>query len=583
MYTYQYLQMISRSLKRKIVFALCILLSPSFNSVRAVEPGALTPRKPDYQLPILPQWQPDDTDEKDLNIKTPKKKKRQESVGARFILKSVLLTGNKNLSGKQLQTVVQPFINKATSRVDLEHIRQQLIQHYRQAGFLYPSVILPSQHISKGAVHYQIYEGQLTSINIKGAKRLNENYIRDRITLESDEPLLQSVLLEHFQLLLADPLIERVNGAVKPGANPGDTILDLDITRAKPYELYLGMDNYTPPGVGSYTGHLNGTIRNLTGQGDFLQIGLNGSEGMQAINSFFSLPFTPNDTRFNIGFQTSQSKIVDTSIEHLKVKNEFLGINAGINQPILHSLNHIFNLELQYDFRRTKTSVVDNPFQDGVGVQSNGKATVSSLRFIQNYLNRNNRRVISLRSSFNFGFDAFNATINASPDADGRYFSWQGQLRYLYKLDERGTELFFRTDLQFTSEPLLPLERFSLGGKYTIRGYRENEAVRDEGYAISIELRYPLWLQKEKKGQQLRIVPFFDYGQVWNKRNVLEVPDNFQDTKTLYSAGVGLTWQWQQFSAEFYWAKALNSPESVLQEYDLQDNGIHFQIQLQLL
>ena len=181
---------------------------------------------------------------------------------------------------------------------------------------------------------------------------------------------------------------------------------------------------------------------------------------------------------------------------------------------------------------------------------------------------------MSLRSSFNVGFDAFNATTNPAPVPDGRYFSWQGQLRYLHRLDERGTALFFRTDMQFASESLLPLERFALGGVYTVRGYREYELVRDEGYAMSVEIRYPLWQPSAMQGHQLRIVPFFDFGQAWNKH---------EEAKILYSAGVGLKWQWQQLGAEFYWAKALNRVDSVAQEYDAQDSGIHFQLQAQIL
>ena len=526
-----------------------------------------------HRSPALPKPQTSET-EMGLRIKVPAQQRQQVTASARFILKTVQFDGNKSLSDEQLQIVVQPFINQAVSRVDLESIRQLLIQHYRQAGYLYPSVILPSQHISKGLVRYQINEGHLVSINITGEERLNENYIRDRVSLDSDEPLQQAVLLERFQLLLADPMIERVNGAIKPGANPGETILDLAITRAKPYELYLIMDNYTPPSVGSYTGRLSGIVRNLTGQGDFLQLDFNGSEGLLAIDSYFSIPFTHYDTRFNIGVHASDVKVVDDTLKHLDIKNKFLDVNVGISQPFLRSLSRVVNLELQYNFRQSRTSVLGIPMALSLGVEEDGTATVSVIRFIQNFLDRNSDYVLSMRSSFNFGFDAFDATINPSPIPDGRYFSWQGQLHYIHRLDERGTEIFFRTDLQFASEPLLPLERFALGGIQTVRGYREYEVVRDEGYAMSLEVRYPLWLQGTEYGHQLRVIPFFDFGQAWNKH---------QEKVSLYSVGIGLNWQWRQFGAEFYWAKALNNLGKMNRQYDAQDAGIHFQLHAQIL
>ncbi len=558
--------------KQQLVYTVGLLLIQLFYSAQAFESGALYPAKPEYQLPKLPTWQPMPS-EKSIQIEKREQNIEKVSPGVQFILKKLQFEGNKSISHKQLQAVVQPLIDTAINRIDLENIRQKLIQHYRSKGFLYPSVILPDQHISQGKVHYQINEGQLTTINVKGTERLNEDYVRDRIQLDPDESLQQTILLERFQLLLSDPLIERVNGALKPGANPGDTILDLDIKRAKPYELYVGMDNYTPASVGAYTGHIGGVVRNLTGRGDFLQIDLTGSEGMQSISSFFSIPFTSYDTRFNIGYQGSQSKVVEGALDELDIENNFMDFNVGISQPVFRSLNRTFSLELQYAFRQTRTTILDTPIALGEGVEQNGKAKVSVIRFIQSHIERDGLSVLSLRSSLNLGFDVFNATINPSPQTDGRFFSWLGQLRYLRKIDDWGTELFFRSDIQLATESLLPLERFALGGINTVRGYRQNELVRDEGYALSAEFRIPLWQQSTQNGHDIRIIPFFDYGQAWN---------HHQKSKTLYSAGVGLKWNWRQLSAEFYWAQALNNPDVVDQEHDAQDSGIHFQLQARL-
>ncbi len=537
----------------------------------SLEPGVFIPPKPDYQLPAIPTPSIAPTD--GLLLENKGQATQFVKTRARFRLKKIQFEGNKSLSDAQLQVAVQAFINKVVSRVDLENIRLQLLQLYSKAGYLYPSVVLPSQHIKGGLVRYRINEGQLTQINIKGAERLDQAYIRERIHLPAEQPLKRDALLEQFQLLLTDPLIERLNGSLRSGDQAGEAVLDLEVKRAQAYELYLGMDNYTPPSVGSYTGYLRGTVRNLTGQGDFLHLDLNGSEGMQALNSFFSIPVNHYGTRFNLGLQLSQAKVVDRSLEHLDIKNKFFDINIGVNQTLLQQLNRTLNFELQYALRQTKSSVLGLAMPLSAGAEPDGKARVSVIRFIQNYLDRDAGRVLSLRSSFNVGFDAFNATTHASPQPDGRFFSWQGQLRYLYRLDERGTELFLRTDLQFASESLLPLERFALGGIYTVRGYREYELVRDQGYALALELRYPLWQSTSRDGHQLQIIPFFDFGQAWNKH---------QAAQTLYSAGLGFKWQWQRFNAEFYWAEAFSPPTALTQEYDLQDSGIHFQLQVQL-
>ena len=43
--------------------------------------------------------------------------------------------------------------------------------------------------------------------------------------------------------------------------------------------------------------------------------------------------------------------------------------------------------------------------------------------------------------------------------------------------------LIVRQTLQLASEPLLNIEKFALGGINTVRGYRENQFVRDNGLA----------------------------------------------------------------------------------------------------
>lgn len=587
--------------KRLLPNLLSVLVSLPVTQVHAFEAGSFIPPKPDYQLPPLPAFQkPAPTDIQQEPNEQPIATD-SAATNLKFILKTVIFDGKHSLSEARLQAVVAPLINQPVSLLDLDAVRQQLQQTYIDAGYIYPSVLLPNQHISKGVVHFQIDESRLVQVNVKGAERLNPAYIQKRLAPDTDTPLQRTDLQERFQNLLTDPLIERANGVLRPGTNPGDTILDLDVKRAKPYELHLGMDNYTTPSIGSYTGRLDGLVRNLTGWGDFLRVNLSGSEGTKTIGSYFSMPLTAYDTRLNIGYQGNESEVIDSQWkkQNINLETGFMDFNVGISHPVYRTLNRIFSLEGQFAYRQTNTTNNDYPFPLGEGVGDighnfvdkngkfikegflNGKAKASILRFIQNYIDRDVNRVLSFRSTFNVGVDLFNATINPDGIADGRYFSWIGQMRYLRKLDERGTEFFIRADIQLANESLLPLERFALGGISTVRGYRQNELVRNEGYAVALELRYPLMPPGEKDGHKLSIVPFFDLGGVFSSTRHDGV---VEQSKTLMSTGLGLQWSWKQFDADFYWARALSSINgSDRGDGDIQDSGIHFRLHARLL
>lgn len=85
------------------------------------------------------------------------------------------------------------------------------------------------------------------------------------------------------------------------------------------------------------------------------------------------------------------------------------------------------------------------------------------------------------------------ATINPSPP-DGKFFTWSGQFQWAWRLPYWDSEVLFRSDVQLASEALLSLEKLPVGGANSVRGYRENQLVRDNGWLSSLEptFRTPL-------------------------------------------------------------------------------------------
>ena len=99
---------------------------------------------------------------------------------------------------------------------------------------------------------------------------------------------------------------------------------------------------------------------------------------------------------------------------------------------------------------------------------------------------------------------------------------------------DNGAQIQFRGDIQLSNDGLLALEQFALGGANSIRGYRENELVRDQGFALSIEFRYPL-LDSTTFPGSLTAIPFMDFGGSWDV-------SKSNDIEYLHSVGLGLVW-----------------------------------------
>ena len=139
-------------------------------------------------------------------------------------------------------------------------------------------------------------------------------------------------------------------------------------------------------------------------------------------------------------------------------------------------------------------------------------------------------------------------------------------------------------DLQLTNSPLFPLEQVSLGGRYTVRGYREVTILRDNSFIASVESRFPLlyWGSGEP---MVQLAPFIDVAHGWNIGENRPSPTapvtSFPDT--LASVGVGLRWNIlpnDRAGFEVYWGQKLNHVSKI--SNTIQDNGVHLGVVVNL-
>jgi hemolysin activation/secretion protein len=241
-----------------------------------------------------------------------------------------------------------------------------------------------------------------------------------------------------------------------------------------------------------------------------------------------------------------------------------------VRQPLYQTANREFALALGFDHRNNDSSLLGQPYNLSPG-SVDGEMVVSVLRFSQEWLDRGPNHVLALRSTFNFGLDVWDATDDGSAgNPDAKFFSWLGQAQYVQRLFNTQNELVLRVTGQYTDERLLSLEQFSVGGLDTVRGYLENQLVRDRGIVSSVEVRIPILFNKAGAGI-VKLAPFFDCGGAWNI-------DDSQPPNTLASVGMGLlVTPNDHFSAIVYWGHRLRDVD-IPNDSGLQEDGIHFKL-----
>jgi hemolysin activation/secretion protein len=503
----------------------------------------------------------------------------------RVFVRDVQVIGNSVFSEAEIAEVTAPFKNRTSVTEDLERLRLTLTLLYVNKGYLTSGAIIPDQDVVSGVITVQIIEGKLTRIDVEGNRWFTSSYLRDRLELGVRTPVTLAPLQEQLQILQQDRRIERLNAELRPGDQRGESLLNVRVTDKQPFHASMEVNNYQTPLVGEIRGIGRLVDNNLTGRGDQLTLGYGQSSGAYPIvDASYALPFNRYGTTFSPYYRRYGFRLIEPPFSPLNIKTDSEIIGMSLRHPIYKTVTdevalsiigeHLFTQSFLFDGTPSQTT-----FNVFPGFQ-NGAATVSALRFAQDWTHRTLDTVLAVRSRFSVGLNVLGATINANPDTpDGQFFSWLGQAQAIKQFGEKlfGMQLLGHMDLQLTNSPLFPLEQVSLGGRYTVRGYREVTILRDNSFIASVEPRFPLlyWGSGEP---MVQLAPFLDVAHGWNIGENRPSPTapvtSFPDT--LASAGVGLRWNIlpnDRASFEVYWGQQLNNVSKI--SNTIQDNGVH--------
>lgn len=423
--------------------------------------------------------------------------------GESFFVKEIQVT-NYSVLEDEIIKLKQPLENKKITFEQLLQLRSQITELYVKKGYITSGAFIPNnQNIASGIVKIQVVEGELEGISISGLQRLQTGYVRSRIKRFTSKPLNQKSLEQALQLLQLDPVIERVNAELTAGSTPGSNILQVIITESQPFHAGVTFANNQSPSVGSEQGSVFVAHDNLLGFGDKFNAEYGGTEGLDTYNISYSIPFNAKDGTIGVRYSNSASRIIENEFRDLNIRSEAETLSFNVRQPLIHTPNSDFALSLAFDLRRSQTFILnDIPFSFTEGPE-NGESRVTVIRFSQDWLKRNANSVLAARSQFSFGIDAIDATVNDS-GTDGRFFSWIGQFQWVQRLSPR-ILMLAKINTQLTGDSLLSLEKISIGGVDTVRGYSQNQLVADNGVVGSLEVRIPLASNVES----IQLIPFF--------------------------------------------------------------------------
>ena len=519
---------------------------------------------PTFTLPSLPTVSP-----------------RDHGSTLRFLVREIRITGNTVFSAEELGQVTAPYVNREVSSDELEDVRLALSRWYAERGYVNSGAVLPDQTIQDGIVTVHIVEGTLTQVEIEGNRWTRSRYFEDRLSLRRGQPLNVNTMSEQLRLLQQDERVAQLHAELRPGIKPGEGILRVRVHEEQPYSLIVGFNNYQSPTVGAERGILAFAHRNVTGNGDEFRLTSGQSSGVRPqIDTSYSFPITSQNTTIALNFRRNDFTVIEAPFDPLDIASESTIYGISLRHPLFRTVQREIAVAVTGEHLRNVTFLAGNRFSFSSGAR-NGRSKVSVLRVATEWTERTEEQVVALRSRFSIGVDVFGATSNRSGLADGQFFSWLGQLQWARRWQSWNVHTIARLDVQLTPNPLLSLEQIAAGGRYSVRGYRENQLVRDNGLISSFEVRVPI-VRNAAWADTLEFAPFVDAGHAWNRKG--PTPNR----STLVSVGIGLRWaltlpqpwRWRP-ELEIYWGHALRDVRTA--GGDLQDHGLHMQLLLPVL
>ncbi|NEO83314.1 MAG: ShlB/FhaC/HecB family hemolysin secretion/activation protein [Spirulina sp. SIO3F2] len=534
------------------------------------DPRDLFPEQPEQPWPNAPE-----IPEQQLQVPAlpPVVPQSQPSTLQQVVVDRFEVRGNTALRRNDLDEKLKKFYGQSLSIVELQQAAILVTQLYVEKGFITSGAFVPAnqeQYSSENrTIVLQAIEGRAkVKVQVQGGN-LEAGYVESRLNLATTTPFNVETIETALKQLQLDLNIDVIQAELAEAPETGLSILNVIVTPSDRFSASTFTNNNRSPSVGSEGVGTGLNIQNASGWGDSLSISPSFTDGSNSLNFSYTLPVSPHNTTVYANGGIGHSTIIEEPFDRLDIQSSSRYFNLGLRHPLKQTPTETIALSLELSHSRSQTTLLDIPFPLSPGADLQGRTRVSAIRLGQDWTTQGEDFLFAVRSRFSLGLDLFEATINeTSPDS--HFFSWQGQAQWV-KLLGKETKLIVRGEAQLSDRPLLSGEQFGLGGQNTIRGYRQNALLTDNGLLGSAELYLPV-LKIGAEAWLVELIPFFNIGTGWNSGE-----SDQPETQTLISIGSGLRLSLSDvFSARLDWGIPLVNLSDTNETW--QENGLYFQL-----
>jgi hemolysin activation/secretion protein len=407
------------------------------------------------------------------------------------------------LNRREVRDVLSRFLGRPISRKLINQVETAIVREYRRQGFPFVQVSTPEQEITGGALQIRVVEFRLGKVDLSHAKGEEAAYIRRQIRTHPSDEIDATALSQDLDWL--NRLQTRtVTPTFTPGAALGQTDLDLNVTRTRPWSLNAGYANSGSPLTGEDRYFIGGSVAGHLLTDVSLSFQVTGSP------DFWATRGTPFKNK-NPLYESAAGRLMVATAPRQEIE---LTVDAvQTNEAVFPFSIRQQTLEATLAYRSALSNLVPLPGDVSGGVEVSHQArdtffgpflvlqgAVNVYQLYGDWSNHWSDRfgatalVVSVHGSPG-GIDRLNTSAAFADYTDGRVL----RAAYVYGAASVTRQTFLPNGFsvmttfngQYAGVPVPDSQQIALGGQTAVRGYSLDDGAWDDGFVLRDELRAP--------------------------------------------------------------------------------------------
>lgn len=484
-------------------------------------------------------------------------------------VRSINTSGVTLLSSSQVERLIAPYLNQCLSTADINNLLRDITNAYINQGYITTRAFVDSasSQQSAGVLSILVIEGTVENIILNNGhknffyrgKTAFPGLIGKSLNLRDIEQGLDQL----NRMPSADATME-----LEPGESLGSTVIKVNNAVKRSWRLGFGFDNNGQLSTGEGLYSLSLEKDNLMGIGDQFAVywsqdapfwtdwrGKSRLGHNRAISGYMSLPFGYWTLSGNISHSSYNTKVFGLNNVYRSSGNTDY-TSLRLERVIHRDQDSKTSAALSYAHR-----AVDS-FFEGLLLQSSYKLTTFEGSLAHS------RRLWGGSLSTNLGITkgvdtwATRAPNHFDETPQSKFTKYTASLSWYRPFEIAAKRLYWSLSAfgQMTPETLYGAERIQIGGRYSVRGFKNDSLSGDQGGYISNEFGWNLpWFNSlHDKGPVwgLQFYGAYDWGALYRDSR-----DPFERGR-MQGATIGMR-TLGDFSCDFSVSKALEHPSFI--------------------